>query len=284
VLLGLAAACRRAPAPAATDSAPAPLTLGGVGFAGPASVLHDADTDRYYVANSNGLPGASDDNGFISLVSTAGDTLALKWIDGSSKDVTLNAPRGMAVAGPFLYVADIASLRRFDRRTGAPQGDVPIRGAVSLQDIDVGGDGSLYFTDAGDSASAGAVYRLSPDAKLDTLATGPDLGHPTGIAVTGDSVWVVSGAGEMYRVAGGTKVDVVKLPSAGLEGLVIFVGDAFVSTSEGRAVLRGKIGGPFSPLLTNVDTPGSIGHDLWRNRILVPVYRNNEVQIVRLVY
>jgi hypothetical protein len=258
--------------------------VGGVGFAGPAAVLHDPDFDRYYLSNTNGLPGAADDNGFISLLSAAGDTIALKWIDGASKKVSLSAPRGMAVVGPSLYVTDITTIRRFDRRTGAAQGEIPIPGAVSLDDIDDGADGMLYFTDRGDSTRAGAVYRLSQDGRLDTLARGPELGHPTGIAVTGDSIWVVSREGEMYRLAGGKRLDVVRLPSAGLEGLAIFGGDAFVSTSEGRAVLRGKIGGPFTPLLTDVDAPADLGYDLWRSRILVPLFRTNELRIARLVF
>lgn len=258
--------------------------MSGVGFAGPTAVLHDPDFDRYYVSSVNGLPEADDDNGFISLLSSSGDTIALKWIDGSSADVSLSAPRGMTFAGPYLYVADISTIRRFERRSGAPHGETPIPGAVALNDIDAADDETLYFTDSGDSTRAGAVYRLSQDSKLDTLARGPELGHPTGIAVTGDSVWVVSRAGELYRLAGGKRVDVVKLPSAGLEGLVVFAGDAFVSTSEGRSILRGKLGGPFSPLLSDVDAPANLGHDLWRNRILVPLSGSNEVRIVRLAF
>src|SRR6185436_14207337 len=111
--------------------------------------------------------------------------------------------------------------------------------------MDAAADGTLYFTDSGDSTRAGAIYRLAMDGNLDTLARNSELGHPTGIAVMGDSVWVVSREGEMYRLEAGKRLDVVKLPSAGLEGLVVFQGDAFVSTSEGRALLRGKIGGPF---------------------------------------
>jgi DNA-binding beta-propeller fold protein YncE len=281
-LLGLGGGCRRAEN-SAGGSAPGPIVVSRVGFAGPASVLHDPDNDVYYVSNANGSPGVADDNGFISVLSPSGDTLALKWIDGSSANVTLGAPTGLAIVGSYLYVADITTIRRFDRRTGAPDGEVPIPGAVSLQDIDAP-QGTLYFTDSGDSTTAEAVYRLSMDGKLDTLARGPELGHPTGIAVTGDSVWVVNRVGEMYRVADGKRLDVVKLPSAGLEGLVIFEGDAFVSTSDGRSVLRGKLGGPFSPLLTDLDAPANLGHDVWRNRILVPLLRNNEVQIVRLAF
>lgn len=283
IAIALASGCR--PAPKAPASNAPGGTISGVGFSGPAAVLHDADMDRYYVGSANGAPDAADDNGFISIVSPERDSVvALKWIDGAAPEVNLSAPRGMAAVGQFLYVTDLATIRRFNRRSGAPEGEIPVPGAVSLDGMDASGDGTLYFTDSGDSTRAGAVYRLALDGRLDTLARGPELGHPTGIAVAGDTVWVVSREGEMYRVAGGKRLDVVRLPSAGLEGLVVFGGDAFVSTAEGRAVLRGKLGGPFAPLLAEADAPGGIGHDLWRNRILVPLYGKNQLRVVRLAF
>lgn len=282
--LCLAAGCRRAPQAAGAGSASAPSTLGGVGFAGPAAVLHDPDRDRYYVSNTNGPAGLADDNGFISKLSPSGEIIALKWIDGASKDVSLSAPWGMAVAGSYLYVTDVTTIRRFNTRSGAPEGEVPVPGAVFLNALHSAADGAIFFTDGGDSSAAGAVYRLSQEGKLDTLARGSELGHPTGIAVTGDSVWVVNQEGEMYRIAGGRRLDVMALPTGGLEGLVLFGGDAFVSSGAGRSVLRGRIGGPFTPLLTGVEAPADLGHDLWRNRILVPLFRTNELRIVRLAF
>ncbi|HEU5217691.1 MAG TPA: hypothetical protein VFU23_03485 [Gemmatimonadales bacterium] len=267
---------------AGSESAPA--VVRDAGFAALSAVIHDPDLERYLIANVNGAPGVADGNGYISMLSPAGTVLQLKWIDGASADVNLSSPAGMAVAGEYFFVADISTIRRFDRRDGTPKGEIPIPGAVALDGMCTSLDGSLYFTDSGDSAHAGAIYRLGQDSKLDTLARGPDLGHPTGIAVTGDSVYVVSREGEMYRVAGGKRLDVVKLPGAGLEGLVIFAGDAFVSSADGRALFRGKFGGPFAALLENVESPGGIGHDIWRNRILVPLFRSNELRILRLAF
>lgn len=269
------------------------LEIKDAGFSTPESVLHDPDSDLYFVANINGNPGAADDNGFISVLSPEGKVLRPKWIDGAADSVTLNAPKGMTVVGDRLYVMDINTVRWFDRRTGAPRGSFEVPGATFLNDVAASVDGSVYFTDSGLKAGASglepsgtdAVYRLSYDGVLDTLMRGESLGHPNGIAVTGDSVWVVGyGSGEMYRLEKGARVDVVKLPKGGLDGLVVFAGDAFVSSWEAEAVYRGKLGGPFQEAITGLPAPADIGHDLWRNRILVPLFNANEVRVYPLAF
>ena len=269
------------------------IAVRNVGFATPESVLHDPLTDTYLVSNINGSPLEADDNGFISQLTADGEVTNLKWIDGASDSVTLHAPKGMTVVGSFLYVADLTTIRRFDRRTGEPRGEFPIPGASFLNDVAATPDGSVYFTDSGLRAGAGgfepsgtdAVYRLSPDGQLDTLARGDSLGRPNGIALAGDTVWVVSfGSGELYRVVNGGRADIQKLPRGSLDGLVIVVGDLFISSWEGESVFRGRPGGPFAEAIKGIKAPADIGHDMWRNRILIPLFNENEVRFVPLAF
>ena len=289
ILLG---GCRPAKDSARHPAPGQPIVLRDRGFATPESALHDPLTDMVFVSNINGSPLAADDNGFISLVTPQGELIALKAIDGAADSITLNAPKGMAVAGDFLYVADLTTLRRFDRRTLGPRGEIPIPGATFLNDVAAGADGSVYFTDSGLKAGASglvpsgtdAVYRLTAAGKLDTLARGEDLGRPNGIAVSGDSVWVVSFAsGELYRIAAGHKTDVVKLPKGGLDGLILLNGDAIVSSWDGQTLFRGHLGGHFEAILSPVQTPADIGFDGDRYRLLIPLFEKNEVWIVTLL-
>lgn len=284
-------ACRHAKPRVVQLERSGPLTVSGVGLATPESVLHDPQGDLYFVSNINGSPLDADDNGFISVLSPEGKVIALKGIDGATDSVRLDAPKGMALVGDLLYVTDINTIRRFDRRTGGPRGDFPVPGATFLNDIVAGPDGVLYFTDSGLKAGAGgfapsgtdAVYRLTPGGKLDTLARGELLGHPNGIALAGDSVWVVSyGTGELYRVAGGKRLDVVKLPKGGLDGLIVLNGEAFISSWDGEAIYRGPLAGPFVPILDKLPAPADIGHDAWRHRLLIPLFNGNEIRIVPL--
>ena len=268
----------------------AAIVVRDAGFMTPESVLHDPLTDRYLVSNINGGPAESDDNGFISLLADDGQVLALKWIDGATDSVTLHAPKGMAVSGEFLYVADLTMIRRFDRQTGAPRGATAVPGATFLNDVTASEDGTVYFTDSGLRAGAGgltpsgtdAVYRLRPEGTLDTLARGPELGQPNGIAVSGDSIWVASfGTGEVYRIVNGARVEGFKPGKGGLDGLVIAFGELFVSSWEGEAIYRGKPGS-LAEFLRGLKAPADIGHDAWRNRLLIPLFNDNVVRIVPL--
>ena len=126
-----------------------PIVLQDVGFMTPESVLHDVVADVYLVSNINGVPFDEDDNGFISRVSPAGEVLELKWIDGGDDGVTLNAPKGLAIAGGTLFVADINTIRMFDRETGEPIGAVLVEGSTFVNDVAAGPDGTIYFTDSG---------------------------------------------------------------------------------------------------------------------------------------
>src|SRR5258707_2917915 len=101
------------PAPGATKA----LTVAG--FSTPESVLHDSTQDIYFVSNINGSPTAKDNNGFISRVRPDGAIENLKFIEGGH-GATLNAPKGLALAGDTLWVADIDAVRAFNARTGAP--------------------------------------------------------------------------------------------------------------------------------------------------------------------
>ena len=87
----------------------------------PESVRYDADLDAYFVSNINGNPSQQDGNGFIVEV-RAGNTTAWRRCscEGGKNGVTLNAPKGMAIVGDTLWVADIDVVRAFNKRTGAP--------------------------------------------------------------------------------------------------------------------------------------------------------------------
>lgn len=96
-----------------------PIVVEG-GLMTPESALHDPAADVYLVFDIDGNPSARDGNGFISRVAPDGSIRELKWIDGAREGVTLNAPKGMALRGNTLLVADLDAIRLFDRASGKP--------------------------------------------------------------------------------------------------------------------------------------------------------------------
>jgi len=242
------------------------------GLQTPESVLHDRSIDVYLVSNINGNPAAVDGNGFISMVAPDGRVLALKWIDGETTDITLNAPKGMAIAGGTLYVADITAVRMFDLRTGRPKGAIDPPGAQFLNDVAAGPDGSIYVTDT----RFDAVFRIDTAGRVTTLIRGGGLNRPNGVAVRPDGRLVVVSAaeeGEVYLVdQQGQRQTSARLPKGGLDGVVLLQGGALlVSSWGGSAVYRVDPSGRADVVVENVPSPADIDFDVARSRVLIPI-------------
>ena len=278
--------------PAASDQetkAPTGPVILADGYATPESVLYDADNDLYYVSHINGQPLEADDNGYITRLPAEDLHGDGKWIDGTTDEVELHAPKGLAIVGDELWVTDIDQIRRFDRTTGQARGSIAIEGATFLNDLATGPDGTIYVSDSGMKAGAGgfepsgsdAVHRVTPQGETEVIAEGSELNAPNGLLVTGGDLWVVTfGSNELYRLVEGRKTDVVTLPTGGLDGIGQAPdGDLLISSWEGSTIYKGPPSGPFEPLVQGVTSPADIGIDSKRNLLLIPVFQEDRVEI-----
>jgi sugar lactone lactonase YvrE len=278
-------------APAATaPRAAAPIDVRDAGFRTPESVLYDEASDVFLVSNINGPEVEADGNGFISRLDADGKILDLKWIDGSKAKYGLDAPKGMAFAGNVLYVADITSVKTFDRKNGRALGKVAIPGSSFLNDLAAAPDGSVYASDSGLKANKGelqpdgndAIYRITPDGKVAWVVKDKTLGNPNGLLADADGVWVVTfGSGELYRVTrDGRKENPQKLPAGQLDGIVRAAdGSLLISSWEGSSILRGAPGGTFTSVITGVTSPADIAYDSKRSRVWIPLFTKDAVEI-----
>jgi hypothetical protein len=122
-----------------------------IDFHSPESAKYDAELDAYFVSNMLGFGSVKDGNGYITRVPAGDPSRAAHLVQGGRHGVTLHAPKGMAIHGDTLWVADIDALRAFDRHSGAPLGTIEMaaHGAVLLNDMVIGPDDRLYVTDTG---------------------------------------------------------------------------------------------------------------------------------------
>lgn len=148
--LAVPAACASDPDPGPRrDSAHKVHVVDGLAF--PESVRYDPELDVYFVSSMQGPGSVKDSNGYITRIA-AGDLRRVETLVHSDMPgVTLHAPKGLAVQGDTLWVADIDVLRAFHRRDGRALGAIDLRpyGAVLLNDVAVGPDGTLRVTDTG---------------------------------------------------------------------------------------------------------------------------------------
>ncbi len=255
-----------------------------VGFQTPASVLHDEATDVYLVSNINGGALDRDGNGFISRMDPYGRLMGLRWIEGGKDGVELNGPKGMAILGDTLFVADIDCVRLFNRRSGDPMGSVCPEGAVNLHDLAVKRRGPLYVTDR-----AGAIYAIEGDGTSSEVLRGDTLGEPTGIASSVRGVFV---AGFQNRSISQLWPEDLKPFVRGrnwkLTGVAITEDGSFVFPNWADSTVlyiqasKGGSRGNIFTLLQGIPNPGDIGYDGRRDRILVPVLDQNRVFFVDL--
>ena len=272
---------------------PFSLTVSGVGFSTPESVLHEPVADVYLVANINGAPLAQDGNGFISRVSPEGEILNLNWIAGGKPGVTLNAPKGMALVADTLFVADIDCIRRFHRVTGVPFRALCLEDATFLNDLAATNRGDLYFTDSGTDQAPGVVYFLRHTADVPqrvaladgTVLEGEGLGGPNGVFVDGRGLLVATfGSGELFRITPEGEREQLLFPSGmGLDGIVSLEGGGILVSSWGDStVYRIHPDGTVSPLIQEVETPADIGYDAVRNRLLIPLFRGDGILVLEV--
>jgi sugar lactone lactonase YvrE len=278
--------------PEAPKGPPAPVVIKDVGFETPESVLYDVANDVYLVSNISGDPLGKDDNGFISKVTPDGKVAELKWIDGASKDVELNAPKGLGIADGKLYVTDIDVVRVFDLASGKSLSTIKVAGASFLNDISVAPDGTIYFSDTGlkagksglEPSKKDAIYKLTKKNTAKAVIKSTELKNPNGLLADDKGVWVVSWSGSVYHVsADGKKEESTQAPGAQLDGVLQTPdGQILVSSWETSTVYVGKPDGTLSPLFADLKSPADIGFDSKRSAVLVPQFLENTVQIYAL--
>jgi hypothetical protein len=263
------------------------------GFPAPQAVLWDSTQDIYLVSNFTGGPTDKSNSGFISRVRPDGAVENLKFIEGGHNGVTLNAPKGLALRGDTLWVADIDMLRAFDARTGTPRDSVSLGSLapVFLSSIAIAPSGALYVTDAGirfdDVGNVlhpgpDRIFRIGPDRKVTVAIRGDTLGRPNGIAL--DAI------GKRFVVAsfGGKSVfawkpedkapSVIAKGAGGFDGVAVAGNRLFLASWNDSTVSSYETGEEVR-VVAGVPTPGEIGYDAKRNRLLVPILTGNRIEI-----
>lgn len=263
------------------------------GFDTPESVKYDPEQDVYFVSNIYGNPSRKDGQGYIARVA-AGDSAhaTTRLVEGGKAGAVLNAPKGMAIAGDTLWVADIDVLRGFHKRTGAPVATIQFPQPVHfLNDVAVGPDGALYVTDTGvqfdtvgamSRPSLGQIFRVEGrDVSVGTADS--VFNGPNGITWDEErqAFVVVSFAGpSIVSWAPGGTPRTIASGSGQYDGVEIVDGRTIVSSWKDSTirVLEGDETVP-ERIVAGVAGPADIGVDTRRALLLVPLFGENRVEI-----
>jgi len=255
------------------------------GLEQPESALFDAANKRIIVSNIVGNPGQADGNGYLSLLSLDGKTVTQHWTDG------MDAPKGMAISGGKLYVADITKIRVVDLASGKLVSTIDVPNAVFLNDMTADASGKVYVTDM----LADAIYRIDGETP-ELFVKDAVLASPNGVFAEGNRLIVASwGKGikadfSTAEPGGLLAVDLASkaispLPGAqnfaDLDG-VIAIGDSIYATAYMTGTLyRYRQGGTPEPVATFKPGSADIGTD-GKSTIYVPLMNEGEVAALKL--
>ena len=290
--LAMAADCHRAPV--VTPSASNVRVIANAGFDQPENLVYDSVADVFYVSNMGvGDPAGRDDNGFISKVASDGRVIASRWIAGGVGGATLDAPKGLAIRGDTVAVADVGAVRFFNRTTGKPIRMETLPGLV-MNDVAYAPDGSLWITDTGPertttpvdtSKDEDAVWRIAPNGRVRAVARGLALDRPDGIVLDGTSALVSTfGANRIERVAeGAPSRAVVVLGGGKVDGLRRMAEGSLIATSwDAHQVWRLDAALRPHTLLTDIVSPAGVAVDTRHHRLAVTSMKDNRLYLVPL--
>lgn len=281
----------------ATTVAAAAAKLGETsGLQTPESVRYDPELDVYYVSNINGNPSQKDGNGFIAIVRADSTGSPLKMlVEGGKNGAKLDAPKGLALVGDTLWVADIDHVRAFNRRTGAPVADIDLSGrkATFLNDVGIGGDGSVYVTDSGIAFDAkGAVSHPGTDqifkitGRKVAVLKADSLNSPNGITwdqANGRFLLAPFSGSAVQTWKEGDKATATLATGAGqYDGIEILKDGRILVSSWGDSTVNVIQNGALTKLVTGVSGPADIGVDTKRMVVAIPRFTENKVEFYKI--
>jgi hypothetical protein len=266
------------------------IVVADVGLSTPESVEYYPAEDVYLVTNINGSPFESDSNGFISRIKPDGSLIDLKWIDGTRDGVTLNAPKGAAIKGNLLYIADIGQVQIFELPSGKQKTSVTIKGSNFLNGITPGEGDYVYVTDSGFNegfkpSGTDAVYQVWPDGKYKAIIQDKNMGNPNGILWDGKELLVVTtGSGKLLSLNTDGKYKTLPSPPKGsLDGIVrIDNGPLLISSWDASAIYQLNNDSTYSVLADSLPSPADLGVDTKRDRVLTPLFTKDKVVLLQL--
>jgi sugar lactone lactonase YvrE len=259
------------------------------GFDHPESVWYDSTLDVYFVSNT-GNGNGDDSHGFISRLESDGAIDSLRFIADGQNGVTLHTPRGLAILGDTIWVADGKTLRGFDKNSGKSVGDVDFSqlDAELLNDVALGPDGSVFITDTRARDGDGEIFSI-PQLTVEgrsrnpqRVSTNQSLQGPNGITwdrVRGHYLVASFLGNDIYSWMPGADPTTIVTGPGRFDGIAALGDGRILVTSWNDSSLMLLRRDSLHSVISGLPEPADIGIDNKRQRVAIPLSATNEVVI-----
>lgn len=265
------------------------------GFDQPESVQYDPRQDLFFVSAMAGYGSVKDSVGYIARFRADAPERWEIFVRSGRDGVMLHSPKGMALQGDTLWVADIDVLRGFHRRTGAPVAEIDLKpyGATLLNAVAVAPDGTVYITDSAIVMSnvgvmytpGDRIYAIAPGGAVGVAAEGEELHHPNGIDWDHDDDRLIVASfhpfvSEVYTVRPGEgRKEALATGTGRFDGLQRLPDGRILVTSWSDSSLYLVHGGRKRRIATRLWQPADIGVDTRRQRVAIPQVIQGKVEV-----
>ena len=226
-----------------------------------------------YVSIIDGEPWAADNKGGIGKVGTNGKIIDANWITG------LSAPKGMAIVGDLLYVADIHDVVAISISKGKIDHKIAVPESGGFNDVTADKNGVVWVSDS----QKGAIYKVDGKAKTATLFM-DNIRGINGIKAIDDKLYVLNGKEMFVTDASKTRTTIVALEQGGDGIEPVGNGDYIVTAWAGYMYYVNTAKGTKELLLDKHTTEktADIGYDPATKTIYVPTFSANSIAAYKL--
>lgn len=238
----------------------------------PESVLPDAKAGVLYVSIMGNSADAKDGIGGIGKLDMNGKVINLDWITG------LNSPKGLAIHGNKLYVADVTDVIVIDIPKSKVELTIPIAGSAFLNDITVSDKGVVYVSDS----RTKKIHQITNNKDVVYLE---NIEGVNGLKAVGNDLYIAGGGKNLLKA--NPKKEMIKvagLPNGGDGIEPIGNGDFLFSSWSGYVYYVFANGTSELLLDTHLEkiNTADIGYDPVKKIVYIPTFFKKSVMAYQL--
>jgi len=245
----------------------------------PESAFLDEESDALFVSLIDGDPGERDGTGHIARLTRDGEVVDATWVTG------LNAPKGLRAHDGTLWVADLDEVIAIDIESAEITSRLTVEGAVFLNDVATGPDGTVYVSDT----NGYRIFAIK-DGSASVFAEGEVVESPNGLLVDGGRLLVgsmqqgadpESAPGRLFALdlTTGEKTILSSEPVGTIDGIELDGRGGYILTNvfEGQLVHVSPTGDVRVLLNFGDDVAADHAYDREHERVIVPHLFQNKV-------